>query len=157
MSQSPPLTAELQQQILASIRAGGYAHIAAQAWGVLEGRWRRWLAAGRRRGAREPYRSLYRLVRQAKAQARLKAEMAVLGKDPRFWLKNGPGKEADEAPGWATARAARTPAPADAIRQADLKRFMDTLRTGLADHAEALEVVDRLVGMPGTDTMRREE
>jgi hypothetical protein len=56
---------------------------------------------GRQRRGREPYRSFLRKVEQAKAQARLKAEMAAMENDPRFWLKNGPGRDVPGKPGWA--------------------------------------------------------
>ena len=67
------LGADVRERIMASIRAGGYAHVAAQAWGVPDRQWRRWLRRGRRRSQREPYGSLYLDVQQAKAQARLTA------------------------------------------------------------------------------------
>jgi hypothetical protein len=39
-------------------------------------------------------------VRQAVAEARLKAEIEVFTSDPVFWLRNGPGKDAPGNPGW---------------------------------------------------------
>ncbi len=148
MSTTIRLTAEVQHQILASIRAGGYAHVAAQAWGVLADVWQRWLDSGRRPGAREPYRGLYRLVQQAKAQARLKAEMAVLTKDPRFWLKNGPGKDPIDAPGWGAS--ARLPPP-EGLTAEEVSKFMDTLREALAPFPAALDALARCQGMPGME------
>jgi hypothetical protein len=76
--------------ILASIRAGGYPHIAAQAYGVSPKRFRRWTRRGR----------VARCVREAAARARLKAEMETYEADPLFWLRHGPGKETRHSPGW---------------------------------------------------------
>jgi hypothetical protein len=78
--------------ILASIRAGGYAHVAARAYGVRSERLLRWLRRGRG--------PLASKLLEAAARARLKAEMAVHEADPRFWLRHGPGKETRDAPGW---------------------------------------------------------
>jgi len=79
--------------ILASIRAGGYPHVAAQAYGVSPERFRRWTRRGR----------ISRCVREAAARARLKVEMETYEADPRFWLRHGPGKETRHAPGWTAA------------------------------------------------------
>jgi hypothetical protein len=76
--------------ILASIRAGGFPHVAAQAYGVPLKRFH--CLMQRRRIARR--------VQQASARARLKAEMETYEADGRFWLGHGPGKETCEAPGW---------------------------------------------------------
>jgi hypothetical protein len=76
--------------ILASIRAGGYPHVAAQAYGVSCERFRRWTRRGR----------LARCVLEASARARLKAEMDTYESDRRFWLRHGPGKETERLPGW---------------------------------------------------------
>lgn len=138
-----PLTPELRQRILSSIRAGGYAHIAAQAWGVSERLWRRWLARGRRAGAAEPYASFYQEVQQARAQARLKAELDALQKDPRFWLKTGPGKDPGEGPCWSMGRAgADRSAAGRAIDLGELKGFLDRLRTLLAAEPAVTQKLD---------------
>jgi hypothetical protein len=144
MSDLIELTADVRQKILSSIRAGGYAHIAAQAWGVSQRLWRRWLALGRRRAAVEPYGSFYREVQEAKAQARLKAELEALNKDPRFWLKNGPGKDPGAGPGWTaasrTARAAASAGPPISLMQ--LKKFMDDMRA--ASTPEFAATIDKV-------------
>src|SRR5262245_59434222 len=54
MSRQPRLTLELHRQIAAAIRAGGFPHIAAQAFGVPAPVWDNWLRRGTARGAREP-------------------------------------------------------------------------------------------------------
>ena len=94
------LTPELREQIVSSIRAGGYLHVAAEAWGVPKSVFDRWLQRGNQQNSWEPYRSFAREVRQAFAQARLCAEMAGYKKDPKLWLVHGPGRESDQRPGW---------------------------------------------------------
>src|SRR5262249_32427414 len=97
------LTPVLLQQIVSSIRAGGYAHVAAETGGVpasvLEG----WLRRGEAAGAREPYASFAASVRQAQAQARLRAENEVFSEKVQAWLEHGPGRERPGLPGWSTA------------------------------------------------------
>jgi len=151
MSTKLRLTAELQRQIVASIRAGGYAHVAAQAWGLSEEQWRHWLALGRRPGAREPYSSFYRRVREAQAQARLKAEIEALAKDPRFWLKNGPGKDPAASPGWAAPpRTGRAPSTAaePSMPYAELMEYLSIVREVLAPNPEMLAALNERVPMP---------
>lgn len=94
------LTPELGQQIVAAIRAGGYPHVAAEAFGVPKDEFDDWLARGNARNAWEPYRTFARDVRQAFAQARLRAEMEGFTKDPKSWLIHGPGRESAQQPGW---------------------------------------------------------
>jgi hypothetical protein len=94
------LTPEVESNLLGFIRAGGYPHVAAEATGVPREVFAAWLERGRRRRAREPYKSFYRRVRQAMATARLKAELETMTKNPFYWLRHGPGRETSEAPGW---------------------------------------------------------
>jgi hypothetical protein len=84
------LTPALQQEILAYVRTGGYPHVAAEAAGVPRHVFERWLTRG----------AFARVVRQAHAQARLRAELAILADKPLDWLKAGPGKETADGPGW---------------------------------------------------------
>src|SRR5438094_6168105 len=97
------LTLELHRQIVAAIRAGGYPHIAAQAFGVPAVVWDEWLRRGTAPAARPPYRWFARDVQQAHAQARLRAEIHVLGEAPKLWLEHGPGRDRADCPGWAGA------------------------------------------------------
>ena len=87
----------------AFIRAGGFPHVAAEAAGIPADVFDAWLARGARKVRRDSnplYRHLRDEVRTAKAQARLKAEMAVLEDNPAKWLQQGPGKEKPEQEGW---------------------------------------------------------
>jgi hypothetical protein len=94
------LTPALQQQIVAGIRAGGYPHVAAEARGIGKKAFRRWLRRGSRHNAPEPLAGFAVEVRSAAAQARIRAEIAVLEQNPRIWLEHGPGRESPGNPGW---------------------------------------------------------
>jgi hypothetical protein len=94
------LTPALQQQIVAWIRAGGYPHVAAEARGISRRTYTRWLRLGRGKNARAPFAGFAVEVHSAAAQARLRAEAAVLEQDPRIWLEHGPGRESPGNPGW---------------------------------------------------------
>ena len=98
----PRLTPTLQQRIVASIRAGGYPHVAAQAAGISPARFDDWLKRGQADGAWEPYRSFAEEVRGASAQARLRAETALFTDEPKRWLAHGPGRDSAASPGWST-------------------------------------------------------
>jgi len=90
------ITPEFIKDITAFIRAGGFPHVAAEAAGVPADVFDAWLARGNRKVRRDSnplYRQLRDEVRTAKAQARLKAEMAVLEDNPAKWLQQGPGQE----------------------------------------------------------------
>jgi hypothetical protein len=144
----PKLTDELARGILAGIRAGGFPHVAAAAYGVELALWERWLRRGRRKHAREPYRSFVRKVEEAQGQARLRAEIAVLEKDIRAWLKHGPGRDRPGRPGWA-AVVRPVPPPSkqtvDWLASPDFLRFAAMLRQVLAPYPDALAAVARML------------
>ncbi|GIW81845.1 MAG: hypothetical protein KatS3mg105_3652 [Gemmatales bacterium] len=96
------LTKDFEKQVTDYVRAGGFDWVAAEAAGVPWSVYMRWLGRGRRRDARNPYRSFYLSVMQAKAQARLKAEIVCREERPLEWLRYGPGRE-DNRPGWTSA------------------------------------------------------
>jgi hypothetical protein len=98
-----PLTPQVQERICSFIRAGGFAHVAAEAAGVPRAVFDDWLERGQPHpGRRAPklYRDFCRAVRQAQAEARLAAELKLLEKNPLQWLKCGPGRETATAAGW---------------------------------------------------------
>jgi hypothetical protein len=95
-----PFDPKIAEQILAYIRAGGFPHIAAEAAGLLREVYWKWLKRGRTKNADASYRHFVLEVRQAIAQGRLAVELLVRDKDPKFWLKHGPGKETPGNPGW---------------------------------------------------------
>src|SRR5438445_5204471 len=95
-----PFDPLLAERVLSYIRSGGYPLVAAEAAGVPAQVFLQWVDWGEKKKAREPYRGFARGVRQAAAQGRLVAELAVHEKDPKFWLTHGPGKERPRHPGW---------------------------------------------------------
>lgn len=95
------LTPEIESQITAFLRAGSFPHVAAEAAGVPGETFDEWVKMGEKKSRK--YRSFYLKVMQAKAQARLAAEIAAMKEDPLRWLTSGPGKETATYPGWAAA------------------------------------------------------
>ena len=95
-----PPTADQTQTIAAFIRSGGYPHVAAEAAGVSVEMFDCWLRMGQAPKAGAALRQFYEAVRQARAQARLAAEMVAFKDRPLEWLKSGPGKESAESAGW---------------------------------------------------------
>jgi hypothetical protein len=99
----PTITPKFIKDVTAFIRAGGFPHVAAEAAGVPADVFDDWLARGAKKVRRDSnplYRQLRDEVRTAKAQARLKAEIAVMEDNPAKWLQQGPGKEKPEQEGW---------------------------------------------------------
>jgi hypothetical protein len=94
------LTVALREQIVSYVRAGGFAHVAAEAAGLPREVFARWLERGERPGAPANYRAFARAIREAEAQARLDAEVKVRSNKPLDWLKGGPGKDNSDKPGW---------------------------------------------------------
>lgn len=151
MNRRIKLTPDVEGQILSFIRVGGYPHVAAQAAGIPEWMWNEWIALGEKKGAREPYKSFVLKVNQAKAQARLNAEVAALEADPRFWLKNGPGKETPESPGWAAMvrpMLTQNNQTINLFSSPDFIQFMATLRAVLAPYPEALMALSKALEAP---------
>jgi hypothetical protein len=137
------LTPALQEKIVAALRAGGFPLVAAGAWGVSPRTYRRWLRRGEVQGI-EPYRSFAAAVREAIAQARLRAEMDIFENQPRIWLQHGPGRETDESPGWTTAvkpsASRRGPKPVD---EAEIGKLTAGFLESLKSLPEAREVAAR--------------
>jgi hypothetical protein len=139
-----PLTAALQSRIVAAIRAGGYAHIAAEAAGIGRRTFWRWLKLGRGKKASEPYAAFAVEVRSAEAQARLCAEVHVLKDDPRIWLEHGPGRETRGNPGWSSPVKAVEPergADKNLFLNAHFMRGCNFIRDALKPYPDALASV----------------
>ena len=125
--------------ILASIRAGGYPHVAAQAYGVSPKKLRRWTRRGR----------LARCVREAAARARLKAEMEAYEADSQFWLRHGPGKETRRAPGWSTSAKPAAEIGADSsqlLASPEFQTRVTSLLNGLHSMPEARAIIAAVFG-----------
>ena len=95
------LTPTLTEKIVASLRAGAFPEVAAEAWGVAKDTFNDWVRLGGEGDRR--YVAFTADVRQASAQARLRAEMEMFKEQPRYWLQFGPGREAGDLPGWTSA------------------------------------------------------
>jgi hypothetical protein len=102
------LTPALQAQIVAFIRSGGFAHVAAEAAGLPRQMFERWLRRGQKADAPPNYRAFALAVMEAQAQARLHAELTTLNEKPLDWLKAGPGQDRADNPGWANPGKQRT-------------------------------------------------
>jgi hypothetical protein len=92
------LTPEVHTSIVQYIRGGAFDWVAAEANGIGQRTFYRWMKAGER--GDKAYRQFWQDVRQARAQARVLAEVAVRAGDPFKWLRYGPGRERDGEPGW---------------------------------------------------------
>lgn len=97
---SVSLTSEIEEKILALIRAGAWGYAAAEAAGISARCFYEWLSRGEGRSARGSTPKLTafaRKVRQAEAEARVLAEADVYRSRPALWLsrraRSKPGRE----------------------------------------------------------------
>ncbi|NBO91604.1 MAG: hypothetical protein EBV06_04715 [Planctomycetia bacterium] len=86
------LTPEIQANLVAFLRAGGFPEVAAEASGITAAQFSRWMQRGSQPGAPRRLREFVTAVMQAVAQARLGAEVAMHENKPLEWLKFGPGR-----------------------------------------------------------------
>jgi hypothetical protein len=142
-------TLALRNRICAFIRAGSFPHVAAQAEGITPEEFEDWLRRGRQRRAAGEYRQFAQAVDQAVAQARLRAETAVLADNPMNWLKHGPGKQSPQSPGWTNQ--VRPPAPSDkdstkALLEPELAALLSRILAALVPFPEAKAAVAAAIG-----------
>ena len=95
------LTPEMSAKICAAIRAGAFDWVAAEAYGIGRRTFYDWIARGET--GRAPYLQFSRDVEEARAQARLGAELEVRKGNALAWLRLGPGRDKKGAPGWTEA------------------------------------------------------
>lgn len=128
------LTPEVHKLVVASTRAGAYAHVAAQAAGLSMRTFNQYMADDAfdhyHADHHDALRAFQAEVRQAQAQARMAAEITVRTKKPFEWLRYGPGREKKDNPGWTdTSKVEVTGANggpiAHAIAAVDLKALSD--------------------------------
>jgi hypothetical protein len=105
------LTAEVSRAICEAVSRGSFDWVAAEAAGVSRRTMAYWLElgvdveAGTFRGVHgSEYLQFLRDVRTARAQARVLAEHEVFSRNPLAWLRYGPGREREGAPGWTQSR-----------------------------------------------------
>jgi hypothetical protein len=131
-------TPAVQQTIVAYIRAGGFPHVAAEAAGVPRTVFMTWLRRGEKPKAAAHYRAFYEAVLQARAEARMRAEIAAFKNRPLDWLRSGPGKEKPDNPGWTgNVKAATGQGPGDAMLQPWMQQLVASLLGVLAPYPEA--------------------
>ena len=142
-------TAEVTQTVASFVRAGGFPHVAAEAAGLPRDVFEDWLRRGRRKGAATAYRRFADAVRQAAAQARLSAEVAVLKNRPLDWLRSGPGRETPGVPGWTgSARAAAASGDGAALSRPEVRDLIALLVELLAPYPEArAALAGKLLGL----------
>lgn len=150
------LTQALEHQICSYLRSGGFPWVAAAAAGIPLDVFEAWLRSGSADGARDPYRQFVRAIAQAIAQARLRAEVSVFQDHPRDWLRYGPGKETDEAPGWSAAPRQRSRPRASRsspLEQPEVLALARAMLEALTPYPEAREKAAdafRQLGLPVT-------
>lgn len=145
-------TPDQHQKIVESLRAGGYEHVSAEAWGVSFEQFQDWLQRGRRRGAPPALRAFADEVRGAIAQARLRAEAEIFKDNPKMWLQNGPGRDRRGRPGWASATAARDGDEAEnLLARPEIQALFVTLYRALEAYPEArVALADALTSLDPT-------
>jgi hypothetical protein len=146
----PLLTPAVETTILAYVRAGGFAHVAAEAAGVSREVFEEWMRKGEGKRPNAKYRVFAVAVRQAEAQARLGAEVAALKGKPVDWLKAGPGKETTAKPGWSALAKPRggRDKPASPLLDPGVQELLRTLLRALERYPEArADVVGVLNGL----------
>ena len=94
------LTPDTSASICAAIRAGAFDYIAAEAYGVGRTTFYTWMQKGEDEAEDEIYREFRNDVEEARAQARLGAELEVRKGNALAWLRLGPGRDRKHAPGW---------------------------------------------------------
>ncbi len=94
------LTEEVTVQICAAIRAGVYAHVAAQAAGIGPSTFTAWMRRGEDETDERHFQFRQRVL-QARAQARMSAEIIVKRDEPLQWLKHV-ARDRKGDPGWTT-------------------------------------------------------
>jgi hypothetical protein len=146
MSRRLGWTSEVEHLILSYIRSGGYPWVAAECAGIPRAMFRQWMRWGVKSGRRSRYRMFYEKVLQARAQARLSAEVETRKNDARYWLTHGPGRETQGSPGWTNPASGRIPPKRERGGRVLSKEFLEMLRPileALVPYPEAREAVAR--------------
>jgi hypothetical protein len=142
------LTAELIEAICARIKAGAYEWVAVESLGVPWLDYQHWVDKAKQSNRRTVYHRLAANVIQARAHARLRAEMEVREKDVKVWLLQGPGRETATHEGWGPAAK-----PAAGAESADnrvrLGELCDLLLKALAPFPEARAAVVEMLETRG--------
>jgi hypothetical protein len=122
------LTEQVTAKVVEAIKGGAFDWVAAEAAGIGRRTFYDWLARGERGDRR--YIEFVVRVRQARAEARIRAESLVRQRDPLSWLRLGPGRERDDEPGWT---APRKPEAHSSGRVAGRRTIQDVLDDAIED------------------------
>lgn len=145
------LTPETHRSIVAAIRAGSFDWVAAQANGVDKNTFMAWMRRGERERI-EPYLSFRNDVLAARAQARLSAEIEVRRDQPFNWLRFGPGREREDAPGWTESKEVRHSGSVAIVQSEEWLRIAGALDAALRPFPEArLAVARTLQGLQASE------
>lgn len=147
------LSPELQEQVVAGIRAGAFPHVAAQAFGVSRRSFHRWRKLGRSNEGDADFHSFACAVDQAIAQARLRAEIKIFAEQPKIWLQHGPGRETSDSPGWTVAvkPAAKTQTRSNPFTMPEVQELIDAVLDALEGQPQAqAAIADRVARMRKT-------
>ncbi len=136
MARPTLFTPERHRAIVAAIRAGSFAWVAAEANGISQTTLKAWMRKGER-ARREPYRTFALEVRQARAQARLSAELEVRRAEPFAWLRFGPGRERPEEPGWTESKEVKHSGTFDVIHSVEWTRLASAIQAALEPYPDA--------------------
>lgn len=156
-------TPEIHKAVVATIRAGAYDWVAAEANGIDRMTFHRWMRRGETERV-EPFWTFSQDVRLARAQARASAELEVKKEQPFNWLRYGPGREREKAEGWTESKEVRHSGSIDVVHSIEWSRIATTIEQALGPYPEAkLAVANalKLLG-PGSeeeviDVVAREE
>ena len=130
------LTPEVHRSVVAAVRAGSFAWIAAEANGIDRTTFATWM----RRGEREQtgqYFTFFMDVRTARAQARLSAEIEVRKSGAFNWLRFGPGREREDAPGWTETKEIKHSGSVSIVQSTEWLRIAGALEVALKPFPEA--------------------
>lgn len=130
------LTPERHKGIVAAIRAGAYNWVAAEANGIDRETFRYWMRRGENERI-EPYLTFSVDVRTASAQARTAAEVEVRKDQPFNWLRFGPGRERENAPGWTESKQVTHRGTVDIIHSTEWTRISAAIDEALLPYPEA--------------------
>lgn len=140
------LTATVQQTIVSYIRAGSYPEVAAEAAGIPADVFHDWLARAEQPRAAARYRDFADAVRQARAHARLTAEVETRTNKPTDWLKSGPGRETADREGWTgPPRAITTSVPPSPLQSPEGQQVFAALLEALTPWPEARAAVAAVI------------
>jgi hypothetical protein len=158
------LTPEVQNDIVAFLRAGGFPHVACEAAGIPAHVFERWLfigsPVGRRPGWKphKLYTPLWHGVMESRAIARAAAEVEAHQRQAVRWLLQGPGKERPEVPGWSQAgrpQPMRQDPGASALMDPEFRDLLARLLQALEPFPEAREAAARALDEGGARPRRR--